>query len=628
MCGLVGIALPSYRDAEVNPKLLQRMRDQIFHRGPDSAGIFIEENRKVGLGHRRLSIIDIEGGDQPMFNEDSSIVIVYNGEIYNHLDFRQKLERKGHIFKTRCDTEAIIHLYEEQGTECVKELRGMFAFAIWDKKARRLFLGRDRLGVKPLYYVYNQDGSLIFASEIKSLLEVVKPELNYIVLAERMANYGSCSDETLFEKIKSLPAGFCLLWEDGKISTQKYWNLSFEPKIVASDEVLVRNWFDMFRESIRIRLMSDVPLGIFLSGGIDSSAICAVMSKELGSGVKTFSVGFNEKETDELEFAKTVAKAFQTDHHEIVVTAEDFFSSLPKLTWHNDEPISFEACIPLYFVACLAKEYVKVVLTGEGSDEMLAGYARYFRTLRLLEYGRKYELLVPSALRKLVKLILSRSHGKLSRTFLTRSSSIEELFLDNFSVFSQTLQDRLFTKEVKERTREAYFYQRKWLEESDAENLLDQLLYVDTKTYLQELLMKQDKMSMAASIESREPFLDHLLVEFCAKMPSEFKIRSGVTKWILRQAMKDLLPEDILRRPKKGFPVPVNHWLRTKFRKLIDEYILSERVKERGIFNPEYLENLARLFLRGKDDSSRVFRLISFEIWYRCFIERENIEIS
>ncbi|MCS6873551.1 MAG: asparagine synthase (glutamine-hydrolyzing) [Pyrinomonadaceae bacterium] len=625
MCGIVGMAYPRFSRDEVKLEAVRRMRDKLSHRGPDDKGEFIELDGKVGLGHRRLSIVDIEGGHQPMFNEDSSIILVYNGEIYNHTDLRQELERKSHSYRTRCDTETIIHLYEEYGTECLKHLRGMFAFAIWDRNLKRVFLARDRLGVKPLYYFHGENGSLFFASEIKSLLEVIKPQLNYSSLAERMANHGACSDETLFNGIKLLLPGHFLLWQDGKILVQKYWDLSFEPKTIGDDSFFVENWLELFRQSVRIRLMSDVPLGMFLSGGIDSSAICAMMTEEAGEQIKTFSVGFDDDESNELQFARIVAKHFQTDHHEIIVTGEDFFSSLPKLIWQNDEPISFEACIPLYFVACLASKHVKVVLTGEGSDETLAGYARYVKAIKLIEYGKRYESLLPLKFRQFIRLLLENSDGKLSRTFLVRKANIEELFFDNFAVFNRKSQDKLFTKKAKEKLQDAYFHQKRLLEASEVGNILDKLLYVDMKTYLQELLMKQDKMSMAASIESREPFLDHNLVEFCAKMPAELKIRSGTTKWLLRQAMKKKIPEEILSRPKMGFPVPVNKWLRTRFKKLIDEYVLSERVISRGVFNKEYLEYLTRRFLSGADDSSKIFRLISFEIWYRQFIENDYV---
>lgn len=625
MCGISGIAYSSASDKFVTASLLRRMSDLQKHRGPDDKGEFIEENQKIGFGHRRLSIIDVEGGHQPMFNEDESVVIVYNGEIYNHADHRKSLEAKGHVYKTHCDTEAIIHLYEEYGTECLSYLRGMFAFAIWDRRKKQLFLARDRLGVKPLYYVTDSEGNLFFASEIKSLLEVIKPELNYSVLAERMANYGACKDETLFQNVKILLPGFFLLWEDGRIKIEKYWDVSFEPKLQISEQEAIQQWLELFRHSVKIRLMSDVPLGMFLSGGIDSSAICAMMVQEAGERVKTFSVGYNDKIADELRYARITAEAFGTDHHEVVISPKEFFDELAHLIWQNDEPISFEACVPLYFVSRLAEKHVKVVLTGEGSDETLAGYARYLKALRLLHYGKKYESLVPRSLRNLIKSFLESTNTKLSRTFLSRKSDIEELFLDNFSVFNRKMQKQLFSAETLSRLTDPYLHQKQWLDASDAVETLDKLLYVDIKTYLQELLMKQDKMSMAASIESRVPFLDYKLVEFTAKMPSNMKIRFGTTKWLLRKAMSEILPKEILKRPKMGFPVPVNRWLRGEFRNLIDEYVLSERVTKRNLFNPDYLKELAQKFLRGEDDSSRIFRLISFEIWYRQFIEGEKL---
>jgi asparagine synthase (glutamine-hydrolysing) len=623
MCGISGIAYSSISNKTVELDTLRKMRDLISHRGPDEAGEFVEENLKLGLGHRRLSIVDVEGGHQPMFNEDGSIVIVYNGEIYNHADYRQELESKGHTYRTRCDTEAIVHLYEEYRESCLQKLRGMFAFAIWDRRRRELFLARDRFGVKPLYYVHDKEGNLFFASEIKSLLEVIKPELNYQVLAERFANYGSCDEQTFFKSIKQLLPGCYLLWKDGKIKIEKYWDLNFEPKHIYSDEDAIREWARLFRESVRIRLMADVPLGMFLSGGIDSSAICAVMTQEVRDPIKTFSVGFDDKLSDELQFARIVAEKFKTEHYEVIISPRQFFDSLTHLTWQYDEPISFEASIPLYFVSLLASQHVKVVLTGEGSDEILAGYARYQKFLQLIHYGKRYESLVPASVRRLVKKAVETFETKLSRTFLNYELSVEDLFLDNFSVFNRKSQMALFSEQTK--LRDPYHNRVSLLTESDATELLDKLLYIDIKAYLPELLMKQDKMSMAASIESRVPFLDYKLAEFTARMPINMKIRSGVTKWLLRESMREHLPAEILHRKKVGFAVPINRWLRSDYKHIVQEYVLSDRVIKRGIFNSEYLKRLADRFFAGKDDSSRIFRLITFEIWYRQFMEGERL---
>ncbi|HEY9504086.1 MAG TPA: asparagine synthase (glutamine-hydrolyzing), partial [Pyrinomonadaceae bacterium] len=406
MCGINGIALSSRSDSRLDQELIMRMRDCLVHRGPDDSGLFLDRN--VGLGHRRLSIVDVASGHQPMTNEEGSLHIVYNGEIYNHSDFRPELEAAGHVYRTHCDTETILHLYEEDGRRCVEKLRGMFAFAIWDQRDRKLFIARDRLGVKPLYYVYTDDGSLYFASEIKALLaaKAVSPQLNYNSLSDYLANHAPSGEETLFVGVKRLLPGHTLEWQDGRIDIKKYWDISFsvsESTPQLSDKEYVEQWLEMFRTSVRLRLMADVPLGMFLSGGIDSSAIAALMSGMVSEPVKTFSVAFEEREANELHYARMVAEKFHTDHHEVLVSPREFFAALPKLIWHEDEPLAHPASVPLYFVSLLAAQHVKVVLTGEGSDEMLAGYYRYRTTVYNLALGNRYNSLVPAALRGLAK---------------------------------------------------------------------------------------------------------------------------------------------------------------------------------------------------------------------------------
>jgi asparagine synthase (glutamine-hydrolysing) len=631
MCGINGIAFSGRSGRQIDVRVLEKMRDVIYYRGPDDAGTFVEG--PIGLGHRRLSIVDVTHGAQPMFNEDGSCVIVYNGEIYNHADHREDLTNRGYKFQTHCDTETIIHLYEEYGADCVEHLRGMFAFAIWDKRKKELFIARDRFGVKPLYYYLDDQGSLFFGSEIKTILEAgaVKAELNYNALPDQLANHGTSRDETLFKGVKRLLPGHTLVWKDGNLELRKYWDIRFEPKHQdRSDAEFVDEWREMFRESVRLRLMADVPLGMFLSGGIDSSAIAAMMSGMVDEPIKTFSVGFREREANELEFARVVARAFKTDHHEIVISPTQFFEALPDLVWHEDEPIGFIASVPLYFVSRLAQEHVKVVLTGEGSDEILAGYARYQKAVTLLNYGEKYESYTPGFLRDVVRGGVATLPGvlnrKLNRTFLSREADIENLFFDNFSVFSKAMQAGLFAAETKARIAELnpYTGHNTWLESTDAVDLLDKLLYVDTKTYLHELLMKQDQMSMAASIESRVPFLDHKLVEFTAKMPERMKLRGKTTKWVLREAMKGILPDEILNRPKMGFPVPVGGWFRNEFRHIVDEYVLGERAMERGIFSAEYIKQLVAAHNAGENHDERLWALVNFEIWHRRFIDGEN----
>jgi len=639
MCGINGIALSSRSRRTLDPLVLERMRDQLAHRGPDDTGLFVDG--RVGLGHRRLSIVDVAAGHQPMTNEDGTMHIVFNGEIYNHADYREELEARGHTYRTHCDTETILHLYEEEGARAVERLRGMFAFAIWDQRKRELFIARDRLGVKPLYYVHTDDGSLYFASEIKALLAAgaVAPQINYRALPDYLANHGTSADETLFAGVKRLPPGHTLLWQDGRVRIEEYWDVRFNggdsQTDDRSDADYIAEWSELFRKSVRLRLMADVPLGMFLSGGIDSSAIAAMMSGMVDEPVKTFSVAFAEREANELEYARLVARAFKTDHHEIVVSPEDFFRALPRLVWHEDEPLAHPSSVALYFVSKLAAEHVKVVLTGEGSDELMAGYGRYRKTVYNLSLGAKYRSLTTAGMRRLVAGGVgslpgaSRVRQKLSRTFLCVEPDIESIYFDNFAVFGRAMQHDLLTRETRERAGavDPYAGVRSHLERTDAETLLNQLLYADTKTYLHELLMKQDQMSMAASIESRVPFLDHKLVEFTARLPERMKLRGLTTKYILRRSMKDVLPEQILSRSKMGFPVPVGAWFRGQYKSVIDEYVLGERARARGLFDSSYVRSLVERHQHGGENhSERLWALVNVEMWLRQFMDGEATE--
>jgi len=638
MCGINGIAFSSRSGRAVAPDVLARMRDTLTHRGPDDEGLYVEGN--IGLGHRRLSIVDVAAGHQPMTNEDGALRIVYNGEIYNHADYRAGLEERGHRYRTHCDTETILHLYEEDGARSVERLRGMFAFALWDARRRELFIARDRLGVKPLYYVHTADGSLYFASEIKALLSAgaVAPELNYAALPDQLANHATSGEETLFKGVRRLLPGHTLLWrEDGRIEIDKYWDVRFtagdadEPPR-RKDADYIAEWSELFRESVRLRLMADVPLGMFLSGGIDSSAIAAVMSGLVKEPIKTFSVAFAEREANELEYARIVARAYRTDHHEVIVSSEDFFATLPRLVWHEDEPLAHPSSVALYFVSALAARHVKVVLTGEGSDEMLAGYDRYRKTVYNLALGQRYERLAGDGLRGALRGRIeslppaSRLRHKLLRSFLCMPADIESIYFDNFAVFPRAMQHGLLTPGAKERigALDPYADVRRHLADTDARSLLNRLLYADTKTYLHELLMKQDQMSMAASIESRVPFLDHKLMEYTARLPQHLKLRRGwTTKYILRQSMKDVLPASILSRKKMGFPVPVGAWFRGAYRGIVDEYVLSERAAARGLFEPAYVRELAARHQAGEDHTERLWSLVNMEIWLRQFMDGE-----
>jgi asparagine synthase (glutamine-hydrolysing) len=636
MCGINGIALSTKSGRVLDRHILEEMRDVIAHRGPDDRGLFVDE--RVGLGHRRLSIVDVASGHQPMTNEDGSLRITYNGEIYNHADFRAELESKGHVYQTHCDTETILHLYEEYGPACVEHLRGMFSFAIWNRAKQELFIARDRLGVKPLYYTHTADGSLYFGSEIKTLLEAgaIRAELNFASLSDYLANHAPSGEETLFAGIKRLLPGHYMIWRDGELRIKRYWDVSFEKvnETGKTDAEYIDEWYEMFRQSVRLRLMADVPLGMFLSGGIDSSAIAAIMSGMVSDPIKTFSVAFREREANELEYARLVSNAFKTDHHEVVVSAEDFFEALPRLIWHEDEPLAHPSSVALYFVSRLAASHVKVVLTGEGSDELLAGYGRYRKTMLNLAVGARYQSVTPKVLRSIVRERIASLPGgrvrqRLQRTFLSVAPDIESIYFDNFAVFTRAQQQSLLTESTLEKMGgiDPYRGVRQFLSETDASSTLDKLLYADIKTYLHELLMKQDQMSMAASIESRVPFLDHKLVEFTSSLPERLKLRGSTTKYILRKAMQGVLPQQILTRPKMGFPVPIASWFRGQFSHLIDEYVLSDRVTARGIFNPQFVRELVQRHQQGGENhEERLWALVNFEMWQRQFFDLDRAD--
>ncbi|MGE0131172.1 MAG: asparagine synthase (glutamine-hydrolyzing) [Blastocatellales bacterium] len=648
MCGICGVAVPKQLNRQVDRSGLIRMRDTMAHRGPDEEGMYLRG--AVGLGHRRLSIVDVSGGHQPMSNgvcgrhrgddQGGAIWIAFNGEIYNHPQLRPMLESRGHRYSNNSDTETIIHLYEERGSDVVEELSGMFAFAIWDETRQKLLLARDRLGIKPLYYFATDDGALYFASEIKSLLAslAIKPEVNLRALPDYLANHAPTGDETLFRGIKRLPPGHTLTWRDGKISVRKYWDLTFNSgsENGRRDDDYIAEWRELFRDAVRSHLMSDVPLGVFLSGGIDSSAIAATMSRMVNGRIKTFSVGFNEAEANELEYARLVSRAYGTEHYEVTVTPEEFFDALPRMVWHEDEPLAFVASVPLHAVSELAARHVKVVLTGEGSDEMLAGYDRYRKTVANLAAGAAYHNIAPAFLRNAVKNLIERApfgtsiKRKLSRTFLCLRPELDEIYFDNFAIFSRPMQAELLTPAATGPlgSLDPYSGVRDLISQTDADTLLNRLLYADTRTYLHELLMKQDQMSMAASLESRVPFLDWRLVEFTARLPERLKLHGWTTKYILRQAMKDILPQKILTRRKVGFPVPVGAWLRGKFKWVVDEYVLSNRAGERGLFNRDFVQRMIGEHLAGADHSYRLWSLINFEIWMRQFIDGEAAPAS
>jgi asparagine synthase (glutamine-hydrolysing) len=637
MCGFCGVALPDGSSRRLDRDLIERMNRAIIHRGPDGDGIFLKDG--IGLGHRRLSIVDPAHGAQPMSVRNGEVQMVYNGEVYNHPTLMPELQSAGVQYRTHCDTETILHLYEREGREMPKRLRGMFAFAIWDARSRELLLARDRFGVKPLYYVHTDDGALYFGSEIKCILAagVVQPALNLRAFPDYLANHGTSGDDTLFEGVKRLPPGHTLVWRNGAVSIERFWSLSFNPAAIdrRPDRVLIDEYRERFRESVRLRLMADVPLGMFLSGGIDSAAITAMMSTLVDDPIKTFSVAFAEREANELAYARMVATRYHTDHHEVVVTPGQFFGALPTLVWHEDEPIAHPSSIALNFVSRLAAERVKVVLTGEGSDETLGGYGRYRYTVWNMTLGRMARGLTGSVGHRLGNAVIdalprgSRWQSRLRRTALSRPATLDDLYFDNFAVFDRRAIRALLSPTYRESLGSAdpYAVAHELLRTSDAGSLLNKLLYVDLFTYLHELLMKQDQMSMAASIESRVPFLDHPLVEFTARLPERLKLRGRTTKYILREAMRDYLPREILSRSKMGFPVPIGRWFRGEYRSVVDEYVLGARTASRDLFDPPYIRTLVQEHMSGHfDHSERLWALVNVEVWHRIFIDGESPE--
>ncbi|HVN21095.1 MAG TPA: asparagine synthase (glutamine-hydrolyzing) [Dongiaceae bacterium] len=635
MCGICGIFFAD-RDWRVQGNVLAAMNRRITHRGPDDEGFFVEEN--VGLAMRRLSIIDVKSGHQPLSNENHDVWIVYNGEIYNHAGLREDLENKGHQYRTRSDTETIVHLYEEYGRDCVKHLRGMFAFVIWDRRKRVLFAARDRLGIKPFYYRW--DGkSFLFGSEIKTILAYpeIRPEFNQRTLGEYLAFGYITGPETMYSGIQKLMPGHTLeLTEGGQPRIERYWDLTVQvDEIPRGRDYYVSKYREMLEAAVESHLMSDVPLGMFLSGGLDSSAVAALATKIRRDRIKTFAVGYGEESFSELRYAREVADHIRSDHHEVRLSREEFFESLPRLIWHEDEPIVWPSSVSLYFVARLAREHVTVVLTGEGSDETLAGYTRYAWTVLNSRMDRMYRSLTTKGIRNLVRKgihaapLSATLHRKLDHTFLIRDgNSWPSFYYDNFySAFSAADEEQLLTPAAKAISADPYAGSMHAWERSHGD-MLHRLLYADINSYLVELLMKQDQMSMAASVESRVPFLDHSLVEFTARIPAQFSVKGMAGKFVLKEAVEDLLPKSIIYRKKMGFPTPWEYWLAGPQLDDLERMLLEPRSLERGWFQPETLKRiLAEHRSQFRDHGNKIWRLINFEIWQRVILDGEPAEL-
>jgi asparagine synthase (glutamine-hydrolysing) len=612
---------------------LARMGGVIEHRGPDDHGAFLAPG--VALGMRRLSIIDVAGGHQPIANEDETVWVVLNGEIYNFKDLHERLEQKGHRFRTRSDTEVIVHLYEEVGLELFAQLRGMFGLAIWDAKRRRLVLGRDRIGEKPLY-VRREPGRLLFASELKSILELgdVPRRLNVVALGEYLALGYVPAPLTLLEGIEKLLPGHYLVVDPDRVEDREYWDVPRGKTETRSEE----EWIELVREklleTIGSQLVSDVPLGAFLSGGIDSSTIVAGMAKFTGQKVKTYSIGYGAEDDyyNELSFAKTVAKAFGTDHHEIIVRP-DVSDLLPKLIWHLDEPIADSACMTTYLVSRLARESVKVILSGVGGDELFGGYRRYLgnslqRFYRLLP-GPVRRSWLPSLLKRVPQDRGSawKDYARYAAAFVkTAELGPVERYMSYVTVLSPQVQRELLNKEQgpgadgdssAAETLQKYFARRP--EDDD----LNRIFYTDIKTSLpDDLLALTDRMSMAASIECRAPFVDYELVELASRIPASLKIRGFTMKYLLKKAVAPWLPREVIERKKRGFGAPVGAWMRQELQPLVSELLSEDQVRRRGLMHWPAVENMLKAHQEQRSDySDHIFALISLEIWCRAYLD-------
>jgi asparagine synthase (glutamine-hydrolysing) len=625
MCGIAGIVGfdPRHR---VDAERLRRMRDALRHRGPDGEGVWMEG--PVGLAHRRLAIVDVAGGAQPMSNEDGGVWVTCNGEIYNHAELRARLVARGHRFRTGSDTESIVHLYEEEGDGCVDRLRGMFAFALWDRERGRLLLARDRLGIKPLYYAATE-GELLFASEIKAILAAgpIRPVLDTAVLPEFLATRFVAGEATFFRGVRKLLPGRTLAWSAaGGLRGRRYWSLPLEVREEAGSlEDEARGIRERLEGVVRRHLMSDVPLGLFLSGGLDSSGLAALMAPMAAAPIRTFSVGFAEPGANELPFARLAAAAVGAEHREVLVSPGDFFDALPRLVWHEDEPIAFASSVPLFFVSRLARRHVKVVLTGEGADELFLGYERYRVTAWNERLGGVWDRLVPAVVRSGVRhaaRALPRSVRRYAgRTFLAMPPGVRSRFFENFAVFPVALQRRLLALPELLAARDPYAEGLRRFERAPG-GILERMSHADLQTYLVELLMKQDQMSMAASIESRVPFLDHEFVEHVVAMPGRYKLRGLTTKAVLRKALEGLVPPAILRRRKMGFPVPVGRWLRGPFRAAAEDLLLGPRALERRLFEPAVVRRLFEEHRSGRaEHGDRLWLLLNLEVWQRVFLD-------
>lgn len=625
MCGICG-KLNFDREEPVSRSLLVRMADTLVHRGPDDEGYHLD--RELGLGFRRLSIIDLSTGHQPISNEDATVWIVFNGEIYNFKELRATLEAQGHRFRTKTDTEVIVHLYEEFGTGCVERLRGMFAFALWDARQRSLLLARDRLGIKPLYY-HQGPHALLFASEIKAILADpdVVPQVRTELIDRFLSLYYMPGDDTLFQGVMKLPPATYLLARDGHLSIHRYWNLDFsihDRSFHQAEQELVAG----LEESVRLHMIADVPVGFLLSGGVDSTAMLNFSVGKTAFPLSSYTLGFNASGiTDERPFARLAADTYGSRHYETTISADDFRNFLPSYVWHMEEPVCEPPAIALYYVSRLAREHVKVLISGEGGDEAFGGYQNY-RTMLWAERSKALlGGLAEPAGRALLSLNRVLRSPRLTRVAPLLTESADRYYLSRLSTPWKTF-NRSFGD----------IYTWEYAQTIDKQRSLDpvlqlacsgsrfghlnRMLYVDTKSWLvDDLLLKADKMTMANSVELRVPLLDHKIMEFAASLPEHFKVRGFTTKHIAKKALSHSVPRAILRRRKTGFPVPYAQWLRRELRSWMQDLLLDRTSLQRGYFRPDALKGLIDDDLRTGQYSKEIFSLVVLELWHRCFLD-------
>jgi asparagine synthase (glutamine-hydrolysing) len=637
MCGIAGIFNYSQSPNLISDSILKRMTSVIAHRGPDDEGIYISPDRMLGFGFRRLAIIDLSpAGHQPMSTPDGSLWIVFNGEIYNHLELRKTLEAKGYRYRSKTDTETILYAYQEYGLDCIEKFYGMFAIAIWDSRKKELVLIRDRIGVKPLYYTFS-NGALLFGSEIKSILEhpSLSRTLNTQALYDYLTFYATPPNETMFKGIYKLEAGhYAVINSNGEMKKTQWWDLnhrteSFPKEKFLSEAFCVENLRRLLRESIKLRMMSDVPFGVMLSGGIDSSLNVALMSELMTRPVETFSVGFKDLEKyNELGYARQIATEFKTNHHEILLTEQDAIDFLPEMVWHQDEPNADPVCVPLYFVSKLCRESGTIVAqVGEGSDEEFSGYTQYLRELWFQKY---YDSLLPESLKALFYQVLRRVQPlSLLSDYARRSLYQEPTFYSGAVSFTEEQKAELCTtpflhdSHSSARISKAYFKRFESLSTpSESADFLRKMIYAEFKNRLPELLlMRVDKMSMAVSIEARVPFLDHRLVEFAIQIPESLKLKHGIPKYILKKAAEGIIPNNIIYRRKQGFAAPAIEWLRNgKLSPIAEDLVLSSGLIKENLFRKKFIKRLFEEHRSGKANrGQQLWSLLVVSLWYDRF---------